>query len=352
MKHRNASYEPKSASTNTLEDAGIRYRRAIAPVSEWLEEVDRCIAARLQDPLAQRVAYLISAGGKRLRPALVLLSGRFGTAPNREGLIRSAAALELIHTATLIHDDIIDVSELRRQQPTFHTLWGTERAVLTGDYLYATAFKLLADIEDPRISQWVAEVCQRLSLGELREVEARCRLDLSEENYFAIIRDKTASLIEACCRIGARLGGYSDEAVESFGVYGDRFGLAFQIADDCLDLSGDPEELGKSILADLDKGILSLPILYLIEKMEVKERDELFAPLAELSDGKPQARIPEADLLREVAQRAIGAGALERAQIKAAALAAEGQEALNSFAPEALLESYRELAEYVIERRN
>ncbi len=342
-----------SSDTQTQQtETSQMYQQAIAPIAEFLGDVDAYIAKNLEDPLAQRVVYLISAGGKRLRPALVLLSGSTGPNPNREGLIAAAAALELIHTATLIHDDIIDVSELRRQQPTFHTLWGTERAVLTGDYLYATAFRMLADIQDTVVTQWVSQVCQRLSLGELREVEARCRLDLSEKEYFGIIRDKTASLIEACCRIGARLGGYEPSAVEAFGTFGDCFGLAFQIADDCLDLSGDTAELGKSILADLDKGILSLPILYLLEKIGDREKQELFASLEELQDGKPAARILDEAVIRQVAVRAVEEGALSRAQQKAASLAQQAHEALATVASKDQLDRYRQLATYVIARRN
>ena len=165
-------------------------QQALGPVQAQLSHVTDWMLAELADPVARNVVYLITAGGKRLRPALVLLAGATGPAPDEEKLRRAAAAVELIHTATLIHDDIIDGSKLRRSQPTFHHRWGTERAVLMGDYLYATAFTVLAQLNTPRIVQIMADVCQELSRGELREVEARNRLDLTEEEYLSIIRDK------------------------------------------------------------------------------------------------------------------------------------------------------------------
>ena len=317
--------------------------RALAPVKDGLEAVSGRLLAELADPVARMVVYLITAGGKRLRPALVLLAGGTGPAPNHAALIDTATAVELIHTATLIHDDIIDRSPLRRCQPTFHHRWGTERAVLMGDYLHATAFTILAR-QEGYIMQALSDVCRQLCRGELREVEARFRLDLTEEEYLDIIRDKTASLIGGCCRCGAYLAGCTPETIERLAAFGVGFGLAFQIIDDCLDLSGDERQLGKSILTDLDKGALSLPVIYLSRLLSARERTRLFAPL----------RRGEADraFLSRVAAAARGHGAIAKAQQRARTMLVEAADTLARVPMNGLRSAYQLLTEYAVSRKN
>jgi octaprenyl-diphosphate synthase len=317
---------------------------ALDPVRRDLEAVTERVLSQLADPIACMVVYLVTAGGKRLRPALVLLAGQSGPAPDRSSLVETATAIELIHTATLIHDDIIDQSTLRRQQPTFHHRWGTERAVLMGDYLYATAFTLLARVPHGAVMQIMADVCQRLSRGELLEVEARFRLDLTEAEYLEIIREKTASLFGGCCRSGAVLGGFSAEQAERLGTFGELFGLAFQIVDDCLDLIGDQRQLGKSIHADLDKGALSLPMIYLAQQLSPQERRRLFAPL------RTQANDPK--FLARVAKAASESGAITKAQQRARAFVRSAQGAIAGAALNGLDETYHQLAEYAASRRS
>ena len=327
----------------------------LEPVKADLQIVADRILEELADPVAKKVVYLITAGGKRLRPALVLLSGISGPLPNREALLRTAMAVELIHTATLIHDDIIDQSTLRRSQPTFHHRWGTERAVLMGDYLYATAFTLLSRLGTPDVMAIMSDICQQLCRGELREVEARFRLDLTEEEYFEIIRDKTASLIGGCCQSGASLAGFSSDIVQQFAEFGIKFGLAFQIIDDCLDLTGDQRQMGKTILADLDKGALSLPIIYLTQSLPVHERDRLFAPLRE--------RSTDPAFVALIAKEAEASGAIAKAEARAramgdAAVAALGAVSLPAHknggqaGGDGLADTWHQLAEYAVSRRS
>ena len=318
--------------------------QALAPIQQDLAAVSERLLSQLSDPLSRRVAYLITAGGKRLRPALVLLAGRCGKSPSREALIDTATAVELIHTATLIHDDIIDQSQLRRQQPAFHHRWGTERAVLTGDYLYATAFTLLTQLRTPFVMRVMADVCQQLSRGELLEVEARFRLDLTEAEYLQIIRQKTASLISGCCQCGAYLGGCSPEAVERLAAFGVNYGLAFQIIDDCLDLTGDPRQLGKSIHADLDKGAVSLPIIYLAQTVSARRRQQLFAPLNQ--------RKTDPALLGRIAAEARSSGAIARAQDQARAFVRRARDAIAHVPLNGLGSAYQQLAEYAVDRRS
>lgn len=318
--------------------------QALGPVREELQAVTDRLLSLLTDPVARRVVYLIIGGGKRLRPALVLLAGASGCSPERAALIDTATAVELIHTATLIHDDIIDQSRLRRLQPAFHERWGTERALLMGDYLHATAFSLLARLEEPYVMRALSEVCQQLCRGELREVEARYRLDLTEREYFDIIGDKTASLIGGCCRSGAYLGGATPETVERLAAFGVSFGLAFQIIDDCLDLTGDPRELGKAVLADLDKGALSLPMIYLAQVLPRRQREQLFAPLREGATDRA--------VLGRIAQAARSWGAIARARSRAAALIQTALDMLSGIPMNGLAGTYRQLAEYAMVRRS
>ena len=322
--------------------------QALAPVKKELQAVTNRMLALLTEPVARKAVYLVTAGGKRLRPALVLLAGASGVRRGRgivaDALIDTATAVELIHTATLIHDDIIDQSPRRRSQPSFHRRWGTERAVLMGDYLYATAFTLLARLREPRVMRVMADVCRQLSRGELREVEARFRLDLTEAEYFDIIRDKTASLIGGCCESGAILGGCSPNATKRLTEFGVNFGLAFQIVDDCLDLTGDPRRLGKSVLADLDKGALSLPMIYLTRMMPRRERDRLFAPL------RNHATDPA--FLKRVAKAAISSGAIVMAQERAASLIRDAEDSLARTPMNGLANAYHQLAAYAISRRS
>ena len=192
--------------------------------------------------------------------------------------------------------------------------------------------------------QAMSEVCQQLCRGELSEVEARYRLDLSEQEYLAIIRDKTSSLIGGCCRSGAYLGGCSPKAITQLTDFGLHFGVAFQIIDDCLDLTGDQRQLGKSIHADLDKGALSLPIIYLTQTLSVAERDNLFAPLRE--------RATDPAFLARVARRARASGAVAKAQVRAEAMARIALEALAQNPMNGQLLAYRQLAEYAVSRRS
>lgn len=339
---------------STLRPSRNRGRRvtplddALAPVKTQLDAVTDRMLTQLGDPVARLVVYLITSGGKRLRPALVLLAGNSGPAPDQRALIDAATSVELIHTATLIHDDIIDQSTLRRSQPTFHRRWGTERAVLMGDYLYATAFTLLARLRVPSVIQVMADVCQQLCRGELREVEARNRVDLTEAEYLDIVREKTASLTGGCCQIGASLGGCDPTTTERLTQFGVTFGLVFQIIDDCLDLIGDQRELGKSILSDLDKGTLSLPVIYLTQMLPARERARLVASLAKAAGTRTFPRA----LARRVAAAAKSSGAVAKAKATAQILIRDAQAALAQIPLNGLKGSYQRLAEYAVNRRS
>ncbi len=315
----------------------------LKPLQADLDRVTDRLMEALQHPVARTAAYLIAAGGKRLRPSLVLLAGRSGAyRRHRSALIELAAAVELVHTATLIHDDIIDGSDTRRTQPTFHTRFGTERAVLMGDYLYAAAFAMLARLRRPHLTAYLAESCQALSRGEILEVEHRYDMHLTETDYLGIIRDKTASLIAACGHLGASLVGASSQTVRRLTSFGWNLGMAFQIVDDCLDLTGNERAVGKPLRADLEKGALSLPIIYVARSLPAAQRDKLFAPLRRRAMGRL--------FFTRVARAARHTGAVGQAMRTARVFIRQAEDAVAVHHGIVWPTMYRQLARYAVER--
>ena len=214
--------------------------------------------------------HILNAGGKRVRPLLVWYSGlMFGT--DSEDLIRTAVAVELIHMASLIHDDIIDGAEIRRNRPTVQKKWGNHRAVLGGDYLFAKSFGLLADSGLLKPLGIMVRAVQDMCQGEISQDEDQFNPKVSRECYYDRITKKTAVLLEASCKAGALVGGASEQQTESIGRFGLNLGLAFQIIDDILDLCGDESKMGKPKYTDLIKGNLTLPIFLLMEQPQYRE---------------------------------------------------------------------------------
>ena len=204
------------------------------------------------------VQGLVAAGGKRMRPRIALLA--FAACGGREpsAAIAAAAATELIHTASLVHDDIIDQSPLRRGRPTLHVTYGIPHALVAGDYLFTQGFALAGQLP-PEVVAVNSEACLHLAEGEVME-QRLLQDEITEEAYLHIITKKTAEPIRACARAGAILAGASDEVVAELGRYGLELGIAFQIADDVLDIAGDPRETGKVVGQDAKTGVLTLPV--------------------------------------------------------------------------------------------
>lgn len=205
--------------------------------------------------------YIINSGGKRLRPALVILSaGAFGyTGKHHHNL---AAIIEFIHTATLLHDDVVDASELRRSKATANALFGNAASVLVGDFLYSRAFQMMVEINSMRIMRVLADATNTIAEGEVLQL-LNCRdPNVTEENYLQVIRYKTAKLFEAATRIGAILSNATPEDEESIAAYGMHLGTAFQLTDDMLDYSGDYHDTGKNLGDDLAEGKPTLPLIY------------------------------------------------------------------------------------------
>src|SRR3989338_5601371 len=247
-----------TASKPTLNDI-------CAPIQPELKAFSQRLEKELssQDDLIRGIhEHLLKMTGKFLRPMLAILCSRVeGKRP--EQVIPLAVAIELIHTATLVHDDIIDDSSFRRNQPSVYSKWGREISIVSGDYLYAKAFLLLARFEDVRISQAFASCAHVMCEGEMKQIERRNNFLIPEEEYLRIIHKKTAALFQASCMGGAYFSGTSKENIEKLGRYGYGLGMAFQIVDDCLDIVGETATLGKTAGLDVNKNEVTLPMIYL-----------------------------------------------------------------------------------------
>ncbi len=245
----------------------------VRPQLELVEAALREQARRFDPAIEGYVAYVAGASGKRLRPALVALAAG-ATGGVRDDHLRLATVLEFIHIATLVHDDIIDGAALRRNAPTASARWGPSLAVLLGDSLFAHALELSTEFDNP-LTRKIARAANDVCTGEIIQTQRRFDLNLSRETYFKIIRLKTAALFSCAGELAAALNGQDEEIQARLRGYGDKLGAAYQIYDDCLDLVGDEETVGKTLGTDLAKGKLTLPILNLLEAATDTQRAKL-----------------------------------------------------------------------------
>ncbi len=214
--------------------------------------------------LSEQLSYLVKGGGKGIRPALTLLSGKFYQY-NLNYLAPMATAVELMHTATLVHDDAIDRSVVRRGKPTINKMWGEDIAILLGDYLFAKAGESVADTQSPRVIKLFSQTLAIISSGELNQYLSAFKLEQTREHYLHRISSKTASLFSLSTESGAILSEAPEESVERLKGYGYNLGIAFQVVDDILDFIGTEETLGKPVGSDLAQGTLTLPAMLLLE---------------------------------------------------------------------------------------
>jgi octaprenyl-diphosphate synthase len=233
-------------------------------IAEDMRAVDEVIRTRLHSEvvLIRQVAeYIVGGGGKRLRPMLVLLSaGAFGYRGTHHHVL--AAVIEFIHTATLLHDDVVDESALRRGRATANSLFGNAASVLVGDFVYSRAFQMMVGVDSMRVLRVLADATNVIAEGEVLQLMTCHDADVGEERYLQVIRYKTAKLFEAATRLGAILGGASAADEEAIASYGAHLGTAFQLIDDVLDYSGDQNSIGKNVGDDLAEGKATLPLIY------------------------------------------------------------------------------------------
>lgn len=235
-----------------------------APVSDDFDAVNQLILEQLHSrvPLVEKIGhYIISAGGKRLRPLVVLLGARAcGLSDPRQHSL--AAIIEFLHTATLLHDDVVDTSDLRRGRSTANALWGNAPSVLVGDFLYSRAFEMMVALGDIQIMRILANATNVIAEGEVLQLSKVRDANTDEATYMEVIRSKTAMLFEAACHTAGVLSNANPEQIEALRQYGNALGIAFQLMDDMLDYSGDVAEMGKNVGDDLAEGKPTLPLIY------------------------------------------------------------------------------------------
>ncbi len=297
----------------------------------WREVEDRLVVVGKRAPatLVQPALETLTSEGKRLRPLLLVLSAGLGE-PERESLLKASTAIEVLHTATLIHDDIVDRAETRRGQPTTVGAYGREIAIATGDYLFAESFADLAEIGDPRLVRAFSEAAEGLAAGELEQYRAS-GATVELEAYLEHIRKKTAGLFKAACVAGGTLGGLSLRQIDALATYGNALGIAFQMSDDVMDLVGKPGLMGKGIGTDLAEGTVTLPVIFALQD---GDSDTIWRVL-EASDPAP-------DLLEAGIQAVLATDAVEKTEVWARGeidAAIEGLELLPDRPERALLEA-------------
>jgi octaprenyl-diphosphate synthase len=311
-------------------------------VAEDMSRVDEVVARRLKSDVAlinQISGYIVGAGGKRIRPRLLLL---FARALGFEGAERFelAAIVEFIHTATLLHDDVVDESSMRRGRQTANALFGNAASVLVGDFLYSRAFQMMVGVGNLRVLDVLADATNVIAEGEVLQLLNMHEPDVAVEDYLRVIRYKTAKLFEASARLGAVLGSATPQVEECCADYGRSLGTAFQLIDDLLDYEGNSQELGKNVGDDLREGKPTLPLLMAIERGSVSEQTLVRQAII---DGDV-ARLP--DILQVVRRT----GALQATREAARAQAAHAQASLGLLPPGAARDALLDLCVRSVER--
>ena len=289
-----------------------------------LEQVEREISLESvasADAVTYIGQYLQSGGGKRLRPILVLLCGKLFTEGN-PGLVRMAAVVEMIHTATLVHDDVIDMAKTRRGRPSINVVWGNHTSVLAGDWLYMQAFQVALRERNFGLLDVLIELTQRMVEGELLQLDRIGKIGVTEADYMELIDRKTASLFSACARLGAMAAGADDKA-ETLGEYAWNLGIAFQLIDDILDFTSREKILGKPVGNDLREGKVTLPLIYALESAEAEERKLVETVLA---DGNYD-QVPFGKILHVLHRY----GSVERARERAREFTEKAREIIGEF---------------------
>lgn len=299
----------------------ILQSRDASGVTDFLAEVEKTlgqVAGSKTGFLGQLTTYVLTGSGKRVRPALVFLASQFGKAD--PGAVRETAlAVEMIHIATLVHDDLVDEAVIRRQRPTVGVKFGEGSAVLLGDYVYAEAFQRLAALGRSDVMALFAGSTMSMCEGEIAQYENRYKFDLSETHYLSFLQRKTASLMAASCRAGGMLAGLAEESLKALETFGDRLGVAFQIVDDILDIEGDEAVVGKTLHTDLIHGKMTLPLIDYAARLSTEKEQKGFQDFLRNPNGRVDAFIAE---LRR-------SGVLDRSKEKVRSLLADAEAQLD-----------------------
>ena len=329
-------------ATPTLER--VLKERVAGLVGPDLQGVEAEIRRELDSPVAliqEMGGYIAGAGGKRLRPMLLLLAARLAGYVGPRS-VRLACVVEMLHTATLIHDDVVDQAPLRRGRPSANAQWGDDASVLVGDHLYAKSFAMLVRDNDRAVMETLARSTVSMTEAEVFQLELKRSGVTTEADYLRIITQKTASFISACCRIGGLLGGIPAAQVDALTQYGMDIGIAFQISDDSLDFVADQDRLGKAIGADLREGKRTLPLIAMLARATPAESERVKSLL--------KRHALDAEEIDEIRRYVVEHEGVEYALAQAHGYARSAKAALAAFAPSEERETLALIADFVVDR--
>ncbi len=316
-------------------------------IAHDLEKVEKEIEENITSsvPLVYEISkYILGSGGKRFRPSVLLLSSGACGLMNGKERVYSAAALELIHTATLLHDDVVDDANLRRGKTASNVIWGNEASVLVGDFMLARALGLIQSCGNPELIKVVTDTAAKMAEGQMIEIMSEKKMiEVSEKVCFDIMENKTASLIESCGRVGAILAGAPEGVKGAFGEYGLNLGIAFQLIDDALDYSANEEEFGKAVGHDLSEGKMTLPLVYALKSASNREKSQVVDILQ--NDGLKKDELCFVFSLIEKYE------GIERTKTVGRKFADKAKSAISSLQLNPCKLSLDLLADYVVERR-
>ena len=313
----------------------------LAPISADLQQVDQVVRERLQSDVAligTIADYIVGAGGKRLRPAVLLMVARALGYRGRAHIVL-AAVIEFIHTATLLHDDVVDESDLRRGQPTSNAAFGNASSVLVGDFLYSRSFQMMVEVDSMRVMRILADATNRIAEGEVLQLMNIHDPTVDEARYLRVVERKTATLFEGAARIGAVLCDAQESLEQACARYGAALGTAFQIIDDVLDYDGDPHEIGKRVGDDLREGKPTLPVIHALRQASDVQRAQVERAIR---DGSGD--------FTEIARIVHAHGSIEYARRRAQAESAAAADAARALPPSVYRDRLLDLASFAMRR--
>ncbi|MBI3359385.1 MAG: polyprenyl synthetase family protein [Nitrospirae bacterium] len=319
-----------------IDNVWFRYKEALNQVEGEIKRgLDSEVA--LINEVAQ---YTLVSGGKRIRPLLLVICANMGQSIDKRYLLLGSV-VEFIHTATLLHDDVLDNARIRRGQPAARNLYGNQASILVGDFLYTRAVCRVVSMENLEMNYLLSFTCSKMTEGETWQLAHTSDFNLTEERYLKIIAYKTASLISASCKLGGVMGSVASEEKEALYSFGHNLGIAFQVADDTLDYVADKNRLGKALGQDIKEGKMTLPLIHLLSRCQKKEKEML---IELIQSGKPQKDLSSILKLMEMY------GSISYAQKRAALFVKKAKEKLRIFPRSTHKEALQTVAEYVILR--
>lgn len=324
-------------SPTTMEEVLLIYQEDILSVENQIKEALSSQIGLINDVFY----YILKSGGKRLRPLLLIMTSRLFNYRGTDHIILGSV-MEFIHTATLLHDDVVDEAILRRGKKAARMVWGNQASILVGDYLFSRAFIEAVRLKRNEVNLLLSKTCQALSEGEILQLIYTRNFSMTEKDYLNIIEFKTASLISLACRLGGVIGGAAEGELESLSRFGLNLGVAYQMADDTLDYTAEKDLLGKTLGQDFREGKITLPILHLMSKCTSKEKSKI-------EEMFNQSHLPEKDL--ELIQDLLGGyGSIQYALDQAEVFSQKAKQELSSFSSSPHKDGLLIMADYVIAR--